>query len=525
MSHNQIPTLSLPVFRGQAEEATYQDPLIPPYRGNPLIEALPPILNVDGSIKILAYDPGYDEQHRTYPSELRLHLIQNIVHFFEPLPVHLDLEQRFSRMIRVGYQARNPIKPDFWPQTQKRVQTLRQNVRLEQRLRSTAVGFSILGISGVGKTTAVESILSLYPQVIFHNHYRDQDFTWVQVVWLKLECPFDGSTKGLCLNFFQAIDSLLGTNYYQNYTRRGQATTDEMLPQMAQVASLHSIGVLVIDELQHLSKAKSGGSEKMLNFFVQLVNTIGMPVVLVGTYKAISLLTGEFRQARRGTGQGDLVWDRMEEDEVWDVFVEALWRYQYVRHPHPLTPPLSHVLYDVSQGITDFAVKAYLLGQIRAIASGEEMMTESIIRSVATDSFRLANPVLSALRRGDTETLYQVDDVHPIDLEPYLQTALRKVQLIGRLATVNTVKDKIAETSTNRTNNGTLKLATEKAEQPDKNGTSGGTSSKQKTIPAQNDLREVVSLGQKNDIAAYQALMESSYIRSAVEFLEGDMAS
>lgn len=522
MSHNQLPTSSLPVFRGQAEQATYRDPLIPHYRGNPLIEALPPILNVDGSISFLAYDPGYDEQHRTYPVELRLHLIQNIVHFFEPLPIHLDLEQRFSRMIRVGYQARNPIKPDFWSQTQERVQALRQNARLEQRLRSTAVGFSILGISGVGKTTAVESILSLYPQVIFHNHYRDRDFTWVQVVWLKLECPFDGSTKGLCLNFFQAIDSLLGTNYYQNYTRRGQATTDEMIPQMAQVASIHSIGVLVIDELQHLSQAKSGGSEKMLNFFVQLVNTIGMPVVLVGTYKAISLLTGEFRQARRGTGQGDLVWDRMDEDEVWDIFVEALWRYQYVRHFRPLTPQLSHVLYDVSQGITDFAVKAYLLGQIRAITSGEEMITESIIRSVATDSFRLANPVLSALRRGDTEALYQVDDVHPIDLEPYVQTALREVQLIGRLATVNTVKEIIAETNTNGTNNGALQLAVEKAEQPNKNDRSGGTFSKQKMIPVQNDLREVVSLGQ-NDIAAYQALMEAGHIRSVLEFLQGDM--
>ena len=144
MSHNQIPTSSLPVFRGQAEQATYQDPLIPHYRENPLIEALPPILSVDDSINILACDPGYDEQHRTYPSELRLHLIQNIVHFFEPLPVHLDLEQRFSRMIRVGYQARNPIKPHFWSQTQKRVQALRQNARLEQRLRSTVLKHSTL---------------------------------------------------------------------------------------------------------------------------------------------------------------------------------------------------------------------------------------------------------------------------------------------------------------------------------------------------------------------------------------------
>ena len=38
----------------------------------------------------------------------------------------------------------------------------------------------------------------------------------------------------------------------------------------------------------------------MLNFFVTLVNTIGLPVVMIGTTKAMSILQGEFRQARRG---------------------------------------------------------------------------------------------------------------------------------------------------------------------------------------------------------------------------------
>ena len=42
------------------------------------------------------------------PAYLRLHLIQNSLQFFAPLPIHFDLEQRFSRMIRLGYQARNP---------------------------------------------------------------------------------------------------------------------------------------------------------------------------------------------------------------------------------------------------------------------------------------------------------------------------------------------------------------------------------------------------------------------------------
>ncbi|MBN1062511.1 ATP-binding protein [Clostridium botulinum] len=68
------------------------------------------------------------------------------------------------------------------------------------------------------------------------------------------------------------------------------------------------MGMLIVDEVQHLSTAKSGGAEKMLNYFVTLINTIGVRVILVGTRKALEILESEFRQARRGSGQGDIIW-------------------------------------------------------------------------------------------------------------------------------------------------------------------------------------------------------------------------
>jgi putative ribosome biogenesis GTPase RsgA len=35
-------------------------------------------------------------------------------------------------------------------------------------MNSTSAGFTMIGMSGVGKTTAVERVLSLYPQCIEH---------------------------------------------------------------------------------------------------------------------------------------------------------------------------------------------------------------------------------------------------------------------------------------------------------------------------------------------------------------------
>src|SRR5690606_22925618 len=128
--------------------------------------------------------------------------------------------------------------------------------------QQTASGFTIIGISGLGKTSSLERVLAMYPQVIVHSEYKGIPFSMYQVVWLKLECPHDGSLKGLLFDFFSAVDRLLGTSYYDKMVR-ARPTVDVMLSAMYQVARNCSLGLLVIDEIQHLSLAKSGGSEKM----------------------------------------------------------------------------------------------------------------------------------------------------------------------------------------------------------------------------------------------------------------------
>src|SRR5690606_18051554 len=98
----------------------------------------------------------------------------------------------------------------------------------------------------------------------------------------------------LCINFFQQIDRLLGTNYESKYVG-SRTSADVLMGYIPMIANLHGLGVLIIDEIQNLSLAKSGGAQSLLNFFVTLVNIIGLPVILIGTMKALEILQGDFR--------------------------------------------------------------------------------------------------------------------------------------------------------------------------------------------------------------------------------------
>lgn len=417
----QIPHMETAVYRKQS---------VRHYEGNPLIEALPPIYSEEELIDLLSYYPDYLEEDRQAPTQDRLQMTKLATRFFQPLPIHIELGRMFDRMMRMGYGGkRNPLCTGFYRQINERIERLESSMDRREFIFTYPHGFTIIGISGIGKTRGVQNVLSLYPQVICHSVYQGKPLSKIQIPWLMLQCPHDGSTKALCKQFFTEMDKLLFTTYERDYAHR-RASIDDMIRSMARLAELHSLGVLVVDEIQVLSHAKSGGKERMLDFFLQLVNEIGLPVVLIGTYRAYDLFSSNLRVGRRGTGEGNLIWPRMEQDDVWEEFLAGLWNYQYLHNNVPLTPQLSATLYDLSQGITDLAVKLYMFGQMRAILTAtspkDEYLTDDNLRSVAADSFQIINPILDGLRRNDTTVLRLIDDVNPPNFDQFLSGIPRR---------------------------------------------------------------------------------------------------
>jgi hypothetical protein len=393
---------------------------LPEYRGNPLIEALPPIWDGNEIIDMLSHNDGHHDGERQLDPRYRMQCVLRLFRYFQPLEQHIDIDLRFSLCIRQGYLHRSPLSPDYAMALADGYKSIKSgSYVLPVAYNPTGSGFTIIGLSGVGKTSAVTRILSLYPQVIVHSRYHDMPLVLKQIVWLKLDCPHDGLLKGLCVEFFEAVDRAAGTNYFELYAKRS-ITIDIMIKRMEQIAQLHCIGVLVIDEIQHLTLAKSGGSEKMLNFLVTLVNKIGIPVVLIGTTRAMEVLQSEFRQARRSSGhQGDLLWDRMKNDVSWDIFVSTMWKNQWTKQIVPVNDEFKAALYYESQGIVDIAVKLYAMAQIRAIGLQTDTITPNDFKIVASEKLGLVKPALDALRSGDKKRIAAIGDITPISVDDY----------------------------------------------------------------------------------------------------------
>src|SRR6266850_1829042 len=189
----QKPPLS--VVRGQQVNATYTASPIPEFQGNPLIEALPSVFTHADVEEMLSYFPQYNPKQRQLPDEIRLHLVENSRELFIPQGIHYEIHVAVSNMLRRGYVDRNPAAHCASSAQSGKLRAFADASQKRVFLRSRARGLCIVGAGGLGKSTVVERILSFYPQAITHHCYKGQDLVLKQLVWIKLQCPGDGSLR------------------------------------------------------------------------------------------------------------------------------------------------------------------------------------------------------------------------------------------------------------------------------------------------------------------------------------------
>ena len=366
-------------------KAEYTPASNPEFAGNPFIEALPAEISPDDYPNLLLVTPPYSKEDRKQPSAIRLQLLQRISQLHIPTKEDSLIMLSLRRCLNWGYVARNPIclskvKDVFMERGFEMNENL---LRYFRRFNAPIYGFPILGISGVGKTTSVDNILSLYPQVIEHDEYLGTKLETKQLVWLKVECPGDGTPKGLCHSILNSIDISMEEDYTGQIVKN-RMSKDVLLIKVSKLLQSLHLGILLIDDIQNLVTAKSVISGELLSFMVALTNNLRIPVVMIGTPKIIKMLQTEFQMAKRATGEGEIRMMLMEEDsQKWEIFLKILWRYQFTANEVELTPSIKKAFFKESVGNPFLATVLYKIVQDDAIINKIESFTDVDIHHVA----------------------------------------------------------------------------------------------------------------------------------------------
>ncbi|MEU1980225.1 ATP-binding protein, partial [Nocardia sp. NPDC019309] len=96
----------------QVQVAEYKEQEILEYQ-NPLIEALPPIYSQQEVIDLLSIYPPYHREERYLNDYKRIHLLQRILRYYQPLPIHLQIQSSVDCLLRAGYVSRNPLNKNY----------------------------------------------------------------------------------------------------------------------------------------------------------------------------------------------------------------------------------------------------------------------------------------------------------------------------------------------------------------------------------------------------------------------------
>lgn len=432
-------------------------PPLPEYAGNPFIERLGPIRTLKTVQDSLNRPPLLMDYDRRRPPEERMHAVLRLLRFSQATVGAREVGLKVDQMIRQGYIGRNPCTTEWYRYARSCAELERSMVDETRNARSsgraprsadtvlddlapvndTSQSCLVVGPPGTGKTHSLALALAAYPQVIVH----DKPMRITQIVWLRVECPPNGSLKGLCGFFFAAVDKALreaglASNLEKEYRNR---TLHVQLAGMARVANLHAVGILVIDEIQHV-KVSRGEGHSLLNVLVTLRNAIGVSLMMIGTMSALPILQRTFRDARRADGIGSISFSRMAPALSTDLhtedgrgedghavvpvyggefehFVRRMWRWQYTKEPTELTVELLNAFYHETQGVTDLVIKLFALCQmaLMSLSAGragfEEAITAELVEEVAARSFNTVRKFIAALRENDTKALAAYEDL------------------------------------------------------------------------------------------------------------------
>ncbi len=393
----------------------YCDAVIDEHVGNPLIECLPAIDRTDEEIALaMMLKPAFSATEKALPARVRFALLSRMKKLFVPFAAHHQLFTHIDLGIRNSYSWRNPLNPA----TQGFLHhpyAVHNAPSLRYCQRSSGSIILLSGLSGIGKSCAMDAIMRALGRPIVDHYYGESRFCERQITYLTLRIPEDRSLKTAVAELLLKIDlSNNGeTNYYTQYASVSHCTLTGMLTGLVAALSAHHTACIFVDEIQRLVEGRSTGARDIIEFLFRMRDDCGLTVVLCGTYASLKLLNRQFRINRRLCEDGLVELSRplTPGDVQWNTLVKVAFDYQWTRETAEASDALICVCHELTLGIPGVLIPLLILSQREAISDGSEILTERVIRRTFAAYFGGLAPLLAALKGGKTWAKNKWDDM------------------------------------------------------------------------------------------------------------------
>ena len=367
-----------------------------------LVRKLPPMLSgseLEQALTILPeYDPGIINEN----AAVRLIALSDMYKVFVPTQMSKEIYTKmYLSLLRSLQKKESKLAVRQYSENHKGIR---------QQEYSGIIGgsdsFTIIGASGIGKSSSITRAVQLLTTeeiIEIKNPYSKI------IPCVIVQTPFDSSVKGLLLEILRVVDEKLGSKYYSNALRT-KSTIDMLIGAVSSVA-LNHIGLLVVDEIQHVVNHKNG--KTLIGCLTQLINNSGISIAMVGTPESAAFFTQAMQLARRALG---LQYNAMPYGEEFYFLCASLYRYQYVKNAAPLDDSVVRWLYEHSNGISTVVSLLHDAQEI-AILDGSETLNLTTLRTAYQNRIAMLHPYISVPSKPQTSFTKKPQTIPEVECE------------------------------------------------------------------------------------------------------------
>ena len=356
-----------------------------------------PLLTGDELNKALTCLPKYNSEIRKVSASERLLALNNFFSLYLPSQMTCEIYHKLYMALIKAVNKKGTLD------------AIRQsNINRTQNHQGILGGsdsFTIVGVSGIGKSTAISKAIS----IITNEDFFTCDNTKI-IPFLMVQTPSDSSIKGLLMEVLRKVDSILNTNYHKDAIR-SRATLDMLIGTVSQV-SLNHIGVLILDEAQNLVEHKNG--KNLVNALVQLINNSGISLCFVGSLECSQFFESAFQLARRSIG---LKYPSLPYGEFFENLCCVAFSFQYTNISSSLSQSIVEWLYKHSGGVPALVIGLIQAAQEIAIVEGYEKLDIHTLNEAYQRRFGMLHSYIDADNKQTSCTLTKSNQVSMVPIE------------------------------------------------------------------------------------------------------------